>query len=407
MTSTLSSDHAPSTKDAPADRDGLLQAAQRLGPLICEHAAAAERNRRLSPEVIRALTDRGFFRLLTPRSLGGLEVDPITCSLVAETLAGFDSAAGWALQSGNVGAWWAARLPKEGTEEIYGRNPSAIEAGAFHPPQQAREAPGGYRVTGRAPLASTIHDAQWLFLTALVMDGDRPRLTDGTPHVVALVLRAGDVEIVDTWDSLGMRGTDSNDVVIHDVFVPTSRSFPLVTAFEPGPHHGGPLYRFPVIGGAFFTIAPVPLAVARNAIGEVRNLVQQKTAFGFNRPLRERAVVQTTLARAEAMLRAARLLYYDTLERAWQRTVAGTPHTIQDKADLLLAAAHSTATAAEVADMMHRIGGTTGIYAASPLERHFRDAQTLRHHGFLSENRFEAVGQVYCGVVPEFMMLGF
>ena len=107
------------------------------------------------------------------------------------------------------------------------------------------------------------------------------------------------------------------------------------------------------------------------------------------------------------MLRAARLLYYDTLERAWERTVAGTRHSIEHKADLLLAAAHATATAAEVADMMHRVGGTSGIYEGNPLERHFRDAQTLRHHGFLSENRFEAVGQVYCGVVPEFMMLAF
>ena len=40
-------------------------------------------------------------------------------------------------------------------------------------------------------------------------------------------------------------------------------------------------------------------------------------------------------------------------------------------------------------------------------ERHFRDAQTLRHHGFLSENRFEAVGQVYCGLAPEFAMVAF
>ena len=80
-----------------------------------------------------------------PLTTSGLrvEVDPSTCSLLAETIAGFDSAAGWALQAGNVGAWWAARLPREGVEEIYGENPSAIQAGAFHPPQQARKLPDG------------------------------------------------------------------------------------------------------------------------------------------------------------------------------------------------------------------------------------------------------------------------
>ena len=57
--------------------------------------------------------------------------------------------------------------------------------------------------------------------------------------------------------------------------------------------------------------------------------------------------------------------------------------------------------------MVHRVAGTSGIYARSPIERHFRDAQTLRHHGFLSENRFEAAGQVYFGVEPEFMLVNF
>ncbi len=388
------------------DREALLAAARDLGPLLQEHAAEAERNRRLSPEVVRALVDAGFFRLLLPRSLGGLEVDPVTCSLIVEQLAGYDSAAGWALQAGNLGAWWAARFPVEGTEELYANNPSAAMTAAFHPPQQAREADGGYRLSGRGPLASNIHDADWVFFTAFVMDGEGPRMHDGMPEVIGLAVHTHEVEIVDTWFSLGMRGTDSNDVVIHDVFVPASRTFHVMPDFEPGPHHGGPLYRFPVIGASTFTIAPVPLAVARNAIGVVRELVQQKTAFGYLRPLRERGVVQATLARAEAMLRAARLLYYDTLEQAWERTLAGNGHTLEQKADLQLAAAHVGTTAATVADMMHRIAGTTGIYARNPLERHFRDAHTVRHHGFLSENRFEAVGQVYCGVQPEFAMLG-
>lgn len=389
------------------DRGGLLASAQKLGPLIREHAEAAERNRRLSAEVFAALTDAGLFRLLLPRSLGGLEVDPVTFSRVVEEIAGFDSAAGWALQAGNTCAWWAARLPKEGAEELYADNPSAPVSSAFHPPQRAVETSGGFRITGRGPLASNIHDAEWLFLTAMVMAGDLPKLTGGMPHAIGLILRARDVEIVDTWDSLGMRGTDSCDVVIHDVFVPTSRTFALIPEFEPGPHYRGPLYRFPGIGSVVFALAPVPLAVARGAIGEVRDLALRKTAFGFARPLRDRAVVQVALARAEAMLRAARLLYYDTMETAWDRTLAGTPHTLEHKADLLLGAAHAATTAAAVTDMMHRVAGTSGVYARSPLERHFRDAQTLRHHGFLSENRFEAVGQVYCGVTPEFAMVAF
>jgi len=396
----------PATLTRPDTAD-LLAAARRLGPLIREHAAVAERERRLSLPVLDGLKGAGLSRLLLPRALGGLEVDPVTYSRIVEEIAGFHSAAGWALQAANTGAWWSARLPREGSDEIYLDNPDAVMAATFHPPQRAIPAPGGYRITGRGPLASNIHDAEWLFLTAIVMDGDAPRMRGEMPDVIGLVLRAGEVEVVDTWDALGMRATDSNDVVINEVLVPTARTFAFTPQFEPGVHFQGPLYRFPGIGAAVFSIAPVPLAVARSAVTELRALAQHKNSLGFTRPLRERATVQATLARAEAMLRAARLLYYDTMGAAWARTLSGEENSLEQKADLLLAASHATATAATVTDMMHRLAGSAGIYARSPLERHLRDAQTLRHHGLLCESRFETAGQVYLGVPPEFMLVAF
>jgi indole-3-acetate monooxygenase len=390
-----------------SDGNVLLDAARRLGPLIREHAEAGEQRRRLSAEVIDAMREAGLFRMLLPKALGGLETDPFTCSRVVEEIAGFHSAAAWLMQAGNTGAWWAARYPKEGCDEIYKENPSVLMAAVIHPPQQAVETMGGYKVTGRGPLASNVHDSEWLLLSAVVMDGDRPKMLGAMPQAIGLTVRTSEVKILDTWHSLGMRATDSNDVVVDSVFVPAHRTFPLVPEFEPGPYHRGPLYRFPAIGAVPLTIAPVALAVARAAISEVKDLARHKTAFGFGKPLRERGVVQTMLARAEAMLRSARLLYYDTLVQAWDRTFAGERSTLEQKADLLLGAAHAAATASEVTDRMHRIAGTTGIYAKNSLERLFRDAQTLRHHGFMSENRFDAVGQVYLGLEPEFMMLAF
>ena len=68
---------------------------------------------------------------------------------------------------------------------------------------------------------------------------------------------------------------------------------------------------------------------------------------------------------------------------------------------------HATVTAAQVTDMMHRLGGSAGIYARNLLERHLRDAHTLRHHGLVCEGRFETVGQVYLGVPPEFVLVAF
>jgi alkylation response protein AidB-like acyl-CoA dehydrogenase len=385
----------------------LLSAAREILPLIRQHAAETEQNRRVSPHVLAALRSAGLFRMLLPRSLGGHETDPVTCSRVVETIAGADSAAAWTLQAGNTGAWWSARLPREGVDEIYGSDPSTLQSAAFHPPQRAVEVSGGFRITGRGPLASTIHDAEWLFLSAMVMDGDRPRLVEARPVMIALVVRASEARIVDTWHSLGLRGTDSNDVVMDDIFVPSARTFPMMPVFEANPYFSGPLYRFPGMAAVIMVIAPVVLAVARGALDDFRELAARKTAFGFTNSLRERTSVQASVAKAEGMLRAARLLYYETLGRVWRGVRAGNPATIEDKADLALGGAHAASTAAAVVGMVHQLAGTTAIYERSPLERHFRDAHTLRHHGFISENRFEAVGQVYFGLPPEFPLITF
>ena len=73
----------------------------------------------------------------------------------------------------------------------------------------------------------------------------------------------------------------------------------------------------------------------------------------------------------------------------------------------MLAGTHAVRSASKVADLMHRMAGSSGIYERSRLERHFRDAQTVRQHGFLCESRFETVGQIYLGVEPEFPFVAF
>ena len=84
------------------------------------------------------------------------------------------------------------------------------------------------------------------------------------------------------------------------------------------------------------------------------------------------------------------------------RAARGVTLTLDDKANLMLAGTHAADTVAKVTEMVHRLAGTSGIYETSRIERHFRDAHTLRHHGLVCPNRFETVGQVYLDVEPEF-----
>jgi indole-3-acetate monooxygenase len=186
-----------------------------------------------------------------------------------------------------------------------------------------------------------------------------------------------------------------------------SRTIRLTPEFTPGTHYQGALYRFPAAAQTELIVAPILLAIARSAIDEFLTLAREKTPFGSTKLLRDRPGVQSTLARAEALWRSARAFLYDTVERSWQHARAGEPFTLEQKADLLLAGVHAAQTSSQVVDFVHRLAGTSGIYTRSPLERHLRDALTLRHHGFVCETRYEAVGQVYLGVPPEFMLVAF
>ena len=97
----------------------LIEAARRIAPVMQGHNEEAERERRLSPPVLAALHEAGLLRMCTPRSLGGLEVDPLTRALVMEEVTAQDSAAGWTLANPLDWAYLCACLPDQGAEEIY------------------------------------------------------------------------------------------------------------------------------------------------------------------------------------------------------------------------------------------------------------------------------------------------
>src|SRR5262249_11478945 len=145
-------------------------------------------------------------------------------------------------------AYLCARLPDAGTEEIYGRSANVVIAAQFGRPMQATPAPGGYRITGRAPFFSNCHDANWIATSAVTL-GDETRPHDiAEPQLMMVYLPRESCEVIDTWHVIGMRGTGSDDVAVTDVFVPTARTFPVIPEFTPGSHYRGPLYRFPIIG---------------------------------------------------------------------------------------------------------------------------------------------------------------
>jgi alkylation response protein AidB-like acyl-CoA dehydrogenase len=394
-----------SSLSAGASLSSLLDAVRQAEPVIRAHATEAERERRLSDPVADAMRARGLYRLWRPRDFGGLEVDPMTAFQVLEAVSRIDSAAGWNLQLSSgidaIGAWF----PDDGAKEIYDQLDASF-GGSFFPSRRALAVDGGYRVTGQTPFVSGAHQARWFLGLAQIYDGDAPRLgADGAPLTILTMCPANDAVIVDTWRTMGMRGTGSHDVLMTDVFVPSRRTALLAPYERPGSAYQGPLYKF-TVWTAISCLATVPLGIARAAIDDLLELAGRKTPAYLATPLRDRVTVQAAVGEAEATLGAGRAYLYEALREVWDKALEGHPIDMPGKMKLQLAASYAAAASAEAVDLVHTAAGTTGIREENRFQRHFRDVHTIVHHAYISAGRYESGGQYFLGVPIEWPFYG-
>jgi alkylation response protein AidB-like acyl-CoA dehydrogenase len=380
----------------------LLSAVRTLEPLIRKHADEAERNRRLSQPVVTALAEAGLFRLYLPCTLGGFEVDPLTFCRVIEALARIDGATAWCTWIASTNPPFVPNLSNQAVEEIFGKDPQVVTAGVVFPPGKAVVRDGGYGVSGRWPYASGCQHTSWIFMLCNVFDGEQMRLTEsGQPEVRGMFMPTKQITILDTWDVSGLAGTGSHDIVVEQVFVPEAYSWQFGAGMQPhGKHFQGPLYRYPFYGTVGVPLGAVALGIAQAAIDAWMELAQSKRSAGTTELLRDRPPFHVRLAEAVALVHSARAWLHTTVQRTWDAVLAGERVTFAERADLLLAAANATRSAASAVDIAYTIAGGTANYRHSPLQRALRDIHALTQHVLTAPHQYESAGRMLLGLQP-------
>ena len=153
---------------SPAKEKNLIQLASELGIVLSQYIVDDEKNGRLSATVVQTLKEAGFYKLFLPKSLGGLEADPLTVAKVVEEVASHNTAAGWSLMVANTTLIMASHLSEQGVDEIFA-DPDVFMAGSVHPPMIAVRTEGGYLINGRNPLVSNVSEADYVMVLALVL----------------------------------------------------------------------------------------------------------------------------------------------------------------------------------------------------------------------------------------------
>src|SRR5258705_9464953 len=162
----------------PVDIDAqpVVQAAAALKPALRHYQDEIEREQRLSPELVEQMHAAGFYRLTLPRSLGGLQADPLTYIRVVELLAEGVGSVGWNVANNGVGSLVTLGLPDDGVQEIYPKGHRTVIAGtAVQSGGEAGPGEGGYRVSGRWTFGSGCHEAAWMLGSFQVLYDGHPR----------------------------------------------------------------------------------------------------------------------------------------------------------------------------------------------------------------------------------------
>jgi alkylation response protein AidB-like acyl-CoA dehydrogenase len=365
--------------------------------VINARGAEIEAVRRVPADLLKELIAAGCFRMLVPRSHGGEELDLLSSMQILEILATADSAVGWTVMIGCETPQLLALLPRHSFDALYAGGPDVIIGGGFAPQGEARVVDGGYRVTGRWGFASGCQHCSWLLGNSVVMEDGRPRPgpVAGTPELRGMLFRAGEVEILDTWKVVGLRGTGSHDIAVKDVFVPGEHTLDIFFGQSSVP---GPLFRFPLPEFSLH-IATVAVGIAQGALDEVVRFVGTKKQRLYARaPLTDTPLVQYRLGHAETTLRAARAFLRSEAERVWHSAVTGEAVDTAALTTRVLATDSWVAqTCATIIDTCYTVGGGSSVYDSSPLQRRLRDVHALTQHASLSESALTKHGAALLG----------
>jgi indole-3-acetate monooxygenase len=391
----------------PADIDAqpLVQAAAALQPTLRDYHDEIEREQRLPKALVEQLRAAGFYKMVIPRALGGLQVDPLTYLRVVELLAEGAGSVGWNLANNSIGQLVTLGLPDEGVHEIYSRGADTIIAGTAVPGGgQAVPVAGGYRVSGRWQFGSGCQESAWMLGSFQILDDGQPRRRpDGGSLFWRGVFPRTEAEIVPgSWDVAGLRGTGSFDWTVENVFLPERRTMPQVgipldNQWERWP---GITYALPVQCWVGPHHSAVITGIARAGIDALIELAVEKTPRGRTGMLCENPQVQDAIGRADAILNAGRAYRSAQIAELWATVAAGKDTTLEQRARCRLASIYAGDSAREAMDLVYRHGGSTSFKRASRLAECWRDLHVVGQTVTIAPEWYPIGGRVYLGMDP-------
>jgi 3-hydroxy-9,10-secoandrosta-1,3,5(10)-triene-9,17-dione monooxygenase len=359
--------------------DAVITAIRDLLPVLRDRAQETEDARRVPAESVKALQETGFFKLLQPKRYGGVEADPVSFYTAVKLIASACGSTGWVASILGVHPWHVALFDAQAQQDVWGEDTDVRISSSYAPMGKATVVDGGYRLSGRWSFSSGCDHCSWVLLGG-------PAFADGKPvDFCTYLLPIADYSIVDVWDTVGLRGTGSNDVVVDDVFVPQHRALSFMATSKcrtPGQEvNPGPLYKLPYGSVHPSTITAPIIGMAQGAYdAHVEHQGKRVRAAYAGEQSKEDPFAKVRIAEAASEIDAAWLQLTHNIDELYQHACRGEKLPFSTRLRVRRDQVRGTERAISAIDRLFENSGGRAIQRGTPIQRFWRDAHAGRVH---------------------------
>jgi len=370
----------------------MVRRARALLPELRERLSQADELRRLPDQSVADLKRLGFFRMLQPARWGGLELDPQFFFECQWTLASVCPSTAWVLGVVAVHAWQLGLFPLEAQAEVWGEDPSVLISSSYAPTGQVERVEGGFRISGRWSFSSGCDHCDWVFL-----GGFAP--SEGHPDMRTFLLPKRDYVIEDNWDTMGLRGTGSKDIVVSGAFVPEHRTHRFSDGFKqksPGNAvNPAPLFKLP-FGQIFVrSVSTSAIGIAQGALDAFLEVARGRVAASDGSKVSADPTTQAISSRAEAVIDECRVVLLRSFDEMMACVRADQPISIERRVKFRYESGMVATKCVSVVDELMSASGGRAIFKGAPIQRYFLDAHAARAH---YANNPDKPGRNYGGI---------
>ena len=380
-----------------------MEKARAFVPILRERAKETEEIRRIPEATMQELKDAGLFKLLRPKRYGGLQTNMRTFSDVIVEISRGCASTGWIVSLCAIRELMVAESFSEKTHlEIFGENPeNVLFAGVYEPRKCiARKVDGGYLIEdGFWMFCSGSLHATWGYFGMAVTDEDGNLIDQKL-----MTLPFDEIEVLNDWYTLGLRGTGSNSVKMKNVFIPEHRcvSFSEVLDgdFKSDHLRDIPLYNTALFPALILSLGLPGLGVVKAALDFFQEFLPNRKASHIGvEYLKDAASTHHLLAEASLKIDTAAMHFYRVADELDAWAESGKHMDRHTRVHTLADIGYANQMCKEALDIIMLASGSGYVYEGHPLQRIFRDFMTLYSHRSLSPTiTKENYGRVLAGL---------